>query len=67
MPPLMSFFAVPGPAQTAMIEFLTTGKLPLATNQTLVTIYSPGSVRGPIADPYTALIGPLAGDMSKTG
>jgi hypothetical protein len=61
------FFSVPGPAQTAEFDFIMTGNLPEATNQTLVTIYSPHSERGPIEDPYLAPIGPSAGDMSRTG
>jgi hypothetical protein len=65
-PILMSFFAVPGPARTAEIDFLVTGNIPKATNQTLVTIYPPHSKRGPIADPYTVPIGPLAGDFPVT-
>lgn len=54
---------VPGPARSAEIDFLTTGNLPQATNQTLVTIYEPGSTRDAVADPYTAPIGPSAGDF----
>ncbi|KDQ19580.1 hypothetical protein BOTBODRAFT_28154 [Botryobasidium botryosum FD-172 SS1] len=58
-------FIIPGPAHLAEIEFLATGKLPSAINETLMTIYTPGMKRGPIADPYTAPIGPAAGDMSS--
>jgi hypothetical protein len=64
-PNLMSSFAVPGPARTAEIDFLTTGQFPNATNQTLVTIYGPGSKKVPIPDPYTAPIGSLAGDFTR--
>jgi len=58
-------FIVPGPARTAEIDFLATGQFPNATNQTLVTIYGPGSKKVPIPDPYTAPIGSLAGDFTK--
>lgn len=59
--------AVPGPARMAEIDFLATGMFPEAMNQTLVTFYAPGSEKGPIANPYTAPIGPLAGDSATTG
>jgi hypothetical protein len=62
----MSVFLVPGPARTAEFEFLATGKFPQPKNDTFVTIYNPGSNRGPIADPYTAPIGLSAGDMNNT-
>ena len=55
---------VPGPARSAEIEFLKTGVLPHPTDQQFVTIYAPGSVRGPISDPYDVPTGPSAGDMS---
>jgi len=58
-------FIVPGPARTAEIDFLATGRFPNATNQTLVTIYGPGSKKVPILDPYTAPIGPSAGDFTR--
>jgi len=54
---------VPGPARTAEMNFLTTGNFPEATNQTFVTIYPPGSARGPVSDPYAVPVGPLAGDV----
>lgn len=57
--------AVPGPARMAEIDFLNTGVLPKARNQTLVTIYTSRSGEVPIAEPYTAPIGPLAGDSAK--
>jgi hypothetical protein len=59
------FLAVLGPARTAEFEFLMTGSLPKSQNHTFLTIYhdETGNNRGPIADPYTAPIGPLAGDM----
>ncbi|KDQ19583.1 hypothetical protein BOTBODRAFT_443477 [Botryobasidium botryosum FD-172 SS1] len=56
---------VSGPAQSAEIAFLATGNLPSGTDETLVTIYTSGMERGPIADPYTAPIGPPAGDITS--
>ncbi|KAJ7599803.1 hypothetical protein C8J56DRAFT_908924 [Mycena floridula] len=56
-------FDIPGPARSAFIEFLATGNLPSATNETFVTIYEPGSQRDPIPDPYSVPVGPDAGDM----
>ncbi|KDQ19584.1 hypothetical protein BOTBODRAFT_443473 [Botryobasidium botryosum FD-172 SS1] len=56
---------VDGPAQLAEVTFIATGNLPSATDETLVTIYTPGMERGPIADPYTAPIGPAAGDTTS--
>ena len=55
---------VPGPARSAEIEFLKTGVLPHPADQQFVTIYAPGSVRGPVADPYNVPTGPDAGDVS---
>ncbi|KAF7969924.1 hypothetical protein HWV62_25526 [Athelia sp. TMB] len=43
---------VPGPAQSAEIEFLQTGKFPQATNETYMTVYEPGSTRAQIPSPY---------------
>lgn len=57
-------FIVQGPARLVEVNFLNTGVLPSAQNETLYTVYSPGSKRGPIANPYTAPIGPSAGDSS---
>lgn len=59
-------FSVPGPASSAEIQFLATGILPNATNQTFISIYTPGSQRDPIADPYSVPVGAEAGDMSGT-
>ncbi|KAJ7692912.1 hypothetical protein B0H17DRAFT_933686 [Mycena rosella] len=56
-------YDVPGPARSAFIDFLATGNLPAATNQTFATIYEPGSKRAPIPDPYSVPTGPEAGDM----
>ncbi|KDQ19582.1 hypothetical protein BOTBODRAFT_170657 [Botryobasidium botryosum FD-172 SS1] len=58
-------FTVDGPAYSAEMEFLATGELPSAIDETLVTIYTPGMQRGQIADPYTAPIGPPAGDTGS--
>lgn len=54
---------VPGPARSAFVNFLATGNLPAATNQTFATIYEPGSQRDPIPDPYSVPVGVEAGDM----
>ncbi|KAJ7121509.1 hypothetical protein C8R44DRAFT_786373 [Mycena epipterygia] len=56
-------YNVPGPARSAFIDFLATGNLPAATNQTFATIYEPGSKRDPIPDPYSVPVGVAAGDM----
>ncbi|KAJ7760182.1 hypothetical protein B0H14DRAFT_2973895 [Mycena olivaceomarginata] len=56
-------YNVPGPARSAFIDFLATGNLPAATNQTFATIYEPGSQRDPIPDPYSVPVGVEAGDM----
>ncbi|KAF7359620.1 Alpha/beta-hydrolase [Mycena venus] len=56
-------YNVPGPARSAFINFLATGSLPAATNQTFATIYEPGSQRNPIPDPYLVPVGIEAGDM----
>jgi len=57
---------VPSPARSAFIDFLVTGELPRATNQTFATIYEPGSKRDPIPDPYAVPVGSAAGDMGGT-
>jgi len=62
--PADTSFVVFGPARTAEFNFLATGNWPKMTNDTLVSVYEPGSNRGPISDPYTAPNGPLAGDGS---
>jgi hypothetical protein len=54
---------VPGPARSAFVDFLATGNLPAATNQTFATIYEPGSQRNAIPDPYSVPVGVEAGDM----
>lgn len=46
-------------------EYLKTGKLPAAQNSTLVTVYTPGMVRGPIDDPYLVPTGAKAGDIDS--
>ncbi|KIM77254.1 hypothetical protein PILCRDRAFT_12233 [Piloderma croceum F 1598] len=45
-------YNVPGPARSAFIDFLVTGELPRAVNQTFATIYEPRSKRDPVPDPY---------------
>lgn len=59
--------AVPGPARSAEIEFLTTGNVSASSNETLATIYYPGDVRAALPDPYSVLLGPLAGDVNING
>ena len=46
-------------------EFLNTGRLPKAQNSTLVTVYTPGMVRGPIEDPYLVPTGAPVGDINS--
>ncbi|EIM92798.1 uncharacterized protein STEHIDRAFT_136539 [Stereum hirsutum FP-91666 SS1] len=58
---------VPGPARSAEIEFLTTGNVSASSNETLATIYYPGDVRAALPDPYSVLLGPLAGDVNVNG
>jgi len=60
-----SFF-VPGPARDAEIAFLANGTIPSPTNQTLVTIFGPGSQIDPPADPYAVPVGDVAGDCGAT-
>ncbi|KAF9458282.1 hypothetical protein BDZ94DRAFT_1173972 [Collybia nuda] len=49
---------IPGPARSAAFSFLTTGVFPTATNQSLVSVFPPGTPRDPISDPYVVPIGP---------
>lgn len=52
------------PARQAEITYLTTGVFPTeSTNETIYAVYKPGTPRGALADPYTAPIGPPAGDV----
>lgn len=53
------------PSSILTREFLRTGTLPSARNETLVTVYSPGTVRAPIADPYDVPVGDGAGDVDS--
>ncbi|EGN95189.1 hypothetical protein SERLA73DRAFT_162724 [Serpula lacrymans var. lacrymans S7.3] len=52
------------PAAAMEVSFLATGVLPNVTDEELVTVYTPGSTRGPIPDPYSVPVGPLAGETS---
>ncbi|KAH8738411.1 hypothetical protein BGZ61DRAFT_526388 [Ilyonectria robusta] len=46
-------FLDPGHHSTMITkEFLRTGKLPPAQDETLVSVYSPGTIRPPVSDPY---------------
>ncbi|KAK3056985.1 hypothetical protein LTR09_002023 [Extremus antarcticus] len=47
-------------------EFLRTGNLPAAINDTFVTVYEPGSKREPVADPYDVPTGFAAGDVDSS-
>ena len=58
--------AVPTTPSTAITkEFLRTGVLPKARNETLVTVYEPGMKFGLIADPYDVPTGYQAGDCPE--
>lgn len=46
-------------------EFLRTGVLPCARNETFLTVYEPGMMRAPIANPYDVPTGPAAGDIDS--
>ena len=46
-------------------EYLRTGILPKARNETLVTVYEPAMVRGPVSDPYNVPTGFIAGDVES--
>jgi hypothetical protein len=47
-------------------EFIRTGKLPAARDETLVSVYTPGKKVGPIADPYEVPIGIVVGDVDSS-
>ncbi|MCJ1309048.1 hypothetical protein MMC25_002703 [Agyrium rufum] len=54
---------LPSAASTEITkEFLRTGIMPKARSDKLVTIYEPGTQRGPIPDPYSVITGYIAGD-----
>jgi len=53
----------PSAARSVEFSYLNTGALPNVTNQTFLTVYPPGSKRGPIANPYLVPVGPAAGDI----
>ncbi len=57
---------VPNTPSTAITkQFLSTGVLPKARNQTLVTVYEPGMKFGGIANPYNVPTGYQAGDCPE--
>ena len=53
------------PSTSITKDFLNTGRLPKAQSSTLVTVYTPGMVRGPIEDPYSVPTGAKAGDVDS--
>ncbi|KAK5132454.1 hypothetical protein LTR08_009065 [Meristemomyces frigidus] len=60
----VSFGLVHQPSTLLTKEFLRTGVLPTARNETLVTVYTPGMEREPIPDLYDVPTGPAAGDLN---
>ncbi|KAF7304930.1 hypothetical protein MKEN_01207300 [Mycena kentingensis (nom. inval.)] len=54
-----------GTASALAREFIRTGVLPKAQNNTRVTVVSPGGKRGPVPDPYSVPLGAVAGDKSS--
>ncbi|CAK5263891.1 unnamed protein product [Mycena citricolor] len=61
--------ALPNTATHALeIAFLQTGIFPdpaaPSLNQTLVSVFPPGGMRGPVPDPYSVPLGQVAGDFS---
>ena len=61
----ISLVVVDQPSTKITKDFLNFGTLPAAQNSTLVTVYTPGMVRGPIADPYMVPTGAVAGDVDS--
>jgi len=54
------------PSSAITTEFIRSGKLPMARNETLVTIYTPGKELGPIANPYDVPAGAIVGDVDSS-
>ncbi|MCJ1379735.1 hypothetical protein MMC17_002838 [Xylographa soralifera] len=52
------------PSTAMMKEFLSTGTLPKAMSNSLVTVYTPGMERAPFPDPYSIPTGEMAGDVN---
>ncbi|KAH8798718.1 Alpha/Beta hydrolase protein [Flagelloscypha sp. PMI_526] len=53
---------VPGPARDAIFEYIRTGRVSPSSNETLATVYPPGTTRGAIPDPYSVGYGTEYGD-----
>ena len=54
------------PSSLIETQFISTGVLPEATNQTLFTVYPPGAQLAPIANPYDVPTGAIAGDVDSS-
>lgn len=61
----ISLVVIDQPSTKITKDFLKSGNLPPAKNSTLVTVYTPGMVRGPIPDPYLVPTGAIAGDVDS--
>jgi hypothetical protein len=61
----ISLVVIDQPSTKITKDFLNSGNLPAAQNSTLVTVYTPGMVRGPIPDPYLVPTGAIAGDVNS--
>ncbi|KAI1412062.1 hypothetical protein F5Y13DRAFT_180412 [Hypoxylon sp. FL1857] len=59
----VSFQLPSQPSSLITKEFLRTGVFPKPQNETLVSVYSPGTHRAPIPDPYYVQTGAIAGDI----
>jgi hypothetical protein len=58
--------AVPDqPATVIAKNFLRTGKLPAARNETQVAVYRTGMSLAPVANPYNVATGSIAGDIDS--
>ena len=54
------------PSSVVTTEFIRTGKLPAARNETLVSVYPPGKELSCIADPYDVPTGAVVGDVNSS-
>ncbi|CAG9949457.1 unnamed protein product [Clonostachys rosea f. rosea IK726] len=53
------------PSSLITKEFLRSGRLPEARNGTIVSVYSPGTRRDPIPDPYLVQTGTMGGEIES--
>jgi hypothetical protein len=53
------------PSHLISTDFIRTGALPAARNETFVSVYRTGMQLGPIADPYEVPTGTVAGDVDS--